>query len=152
RTRFWASASPPASLEDVAGRSFGNQAVSILAKEKSLRDRFLRRRFHLIHILAVAAVALLEGETRVAGGGAVLLRLGERNEAAVEQADLALIESVGSDVPARVRSERHLSQHGGNSSEVIAVRIHLGHERGKHLLDHRRLFGDQAGFIDVIEV
>ena len=95
-------------------------------------------------------VPLFQRRPRV-GCEPLCLRLGKRHHSADVVAGLPGVEPGGGDVPAQVRPEGRIAQHGGDAAQLVAVGVHLRHQHLDHALDRRRLVGRRSGRVELVE-
>src|SRR5215510_11858935 len=123
--------------QNVARGCLRNQAISVLLEQEPLADLVLGGMPYHAVVSLLASVALLDRGARIAGLQAVDLGHGKRYVARRQIAFVPLQRPARHRVPARVRSERSLQEHGFHARDLVAVLIHLGSERRDDLLDRR---------------
>src|SRR5262245_54792519 len=104
--------------QNVARGGLRNQAIGVLLEQEPLADRVLGGSSHYAVVPLLASVALFDRGARIAGGHSVRLGHGERNVASGQIAFVSFQRPARHRVPARVRSERSLQEHGFHARDL----------------------------------
>src|SRR6266849_1920451 len=132
-------------------KSLLQDVARVRRADQSVPDQLLCGLLHGRHVPRMRPVPLFQREPRITRRQALRARAGEGDVAPREGAKVVL-KHPAVEIPAGVRGRRRQNRRRPDSANVVAIRVHLGHEdRVLAGADARRLDGEDAGLVRRVE-